>query len=59
MYRDMINAIVFALYCILFFVFIEMLLRRITIQDFFKWGVIQARIKDHLKESTIKIESIK
>lgn len=58
MCRDMITAIVFALYCILFFVCIEMLLRRITIQDFFKWGVIQARIKGHLKEPTIKIESI-
>lgn len=59
MYRDMINAIVFALYCILFFVCIEMLLRRMTVQDLFKWSVIKARIKGHFKESTIKIEYIK
>jgi hypothetical protein len=48
-----------ALFFLCVVVCIEMLLRRITIQDFFKWGVIQARIKGHLKEPTIKIEYMK
>ncbi len=59
MYRDMINAIVFALYCILFFVCIEILLRKLTVHDILKWIILDTHAKDLLKEPTIKIESIK
>ena len=59
MYRDMINAIVFALFCILFFVCIEILTRKLTFQETLEWMMRDTHAKRHFKEPTIKIESVK
>ena len=55
----MINAIVFALFCILFFVCIEILTRKLTFQETLEWIMRYTHAKRHFKEPTIKIESVK
>lgn len=59
MYRDMINAIVFALFFLCILICIEILTRKLTVQETLEWMIRDTHAKRHFKEPTIKIESIK
>ena len=59
MYRDMMYAILFALFILSILLWLEMILRKLTVQETLEWMIRDTHAKGHFKEPTIKIESVK
>ena len=59
MYRDMMYAILSALFFLAIFIYLEKILRKLTVEETLEWMIRDTHAKRDFKEPTIKIESMK
>jgi hypothetical protein len=59
MYRDMMYAILSALFFLAIFIYLEKILRKLTVEETLEWMIRDTHAKRDFKEPTIKIESVK
>ena len=59
MYRDMMYAILSALFFLAIVIYLEKILRKLTVQETLEWMIRDTHAKRDFKEPTIKIESVK
>jgi hypothetical protein len=59
MYRDMMYAILCALFFLAIFIYLEKILRKLTVEETLEWMIRDTHAKKDFKEPTIKIESVK
>jgi len=59
MYRDMMYAILSALFFLAIVIHLEKILRKLTVEETLEWMIRDTHAKRDFKEPTIKIESMK
>ena len=59
MYRDIMYAILSALFFLAIVIYLEKNLRKLTVEETLEWMIRDTHAKRDFKEPTIKIESVK